>query len=259
MLFAIVPAAYVLAPITPLECAPALFLVIAVISFIATTVRPRENSITMHLVMLPGPLIEAPISPLVDALPVYIVVLKVACVSRTICPSESAFALFPPIYVVTLEASPIRPDFPAIAMLFVFSPVAFILTAIYVLVLAEAMGFIIQPVAFIDVAICVNKPSFAVGSVVSPVALIPGAIRPDLHTPAIPDFSVLEPLSFVLSSVLKHDQGAFLSGHTIFSRRAIVKKTQAPQELVDFGVVVSFFIYFQDTLVKDFSQFLALD
>lgn len=71
-------------------------------------------------------------------------------------------------------------------MLQVFVPVAFVASAVRVLVGAVPVGFVFNPVAFVNVAVDVGELAFLAGVVLAPEAFVDGAIRPNLSAKAIP-------------------------------------------------------------------------
>ena len=125
--------------------------------------------------------------------------------------------MFLSISVLALVTRVIRPNLFTITVLLILEPVAFVVSAICVVVLAIAMGFIIFPFAVVHVTIGMDEPSTTVGLVSSPVAFIERAIDPDLGASAILA-AHLVPLTLVLSPVVELHHFAGNSLHTIVSR-----------------------------------------
>ena len=70
-----------------------MFLIIQIIPFIDPSIRPFENPLTMHLVVLPMPLVLFAVSPDYPPEPFHHIVLEIPFVSRPIRPCELSFPL----------------------------------------------------------------------------------------------------------------------------------------------------------------------
>ena len=92
----------------------------------------------------------------------------------------------------------VGPLLDAVAFLLVVDPVAVVLGAVEVDVLASTVGLVVHPLPLIDIAIRVNESTVPIGAVAVPVALVVGAIVPDLLTAATA--LAVEPLAFVVGT-----------------------------------------------------------
>lgn len=111
------------------------------------------------------------------------------------------------VAVLPLVARIVRPDLLSITVLLVLKPVAFVASAVCVVVLAEAVGLVILPLAVVDVTVCVNQTTASVGFISPPVALVEGAVDPDLNASSV--FApVFVPLALVLSAVVQSHEVA---------------------------------------------------
>jgi hypothetical protein len=84
----------------------------------------------MHLVVLPISFVHSPICPFVLSIPFNVVIQKLAIIHWPIRPLKMPNTLFLSKYVVTLIHCSIWPCFLSFSMLFVFFPLAYILSSI---------------------------------------------------------------------------------------------------------------------------------
>jgi hypothetical protein len=81
MLLTVLPKAVVLATIGPLENAMAFFLVINILTFVSSAIRPCEDTFAMHFVFSPRASEDTTICPRVNTLPLDVVVIEISSVS----------------------------------------------------------------------------------------------------------------------------------------------------------------------------------
>ena len=80
-----------------------MLLVFKVVSIISLTIRPLENPVTMHLIVLPLALVLAAIAPDICALAFDVVVNEVALVYVVVAPSELSESLLDALMIVAFE------------------------------------------------------------------------------------------------------------------------------------------------------------
>ena len=101
-----------------------LLLVIMVLAFIFSAVRPGEHASSVHLVALPIAFVDSLVRPLVLSAAVDVVVDKIAFVGRFVSPEELSVAIFLALLVGPLVLGAIWPLLIAFTMLLVVLPVA---------------------------------------------------------------------------------------------------------------------------------------
>ena len=134
MLFALLPESLVLATILPVEAPLAVFLVLRVVAFKATTVRPFVHTSSIHLVFLPLTHVFATIRPCVDAMPLDLVVHEVSLISGAVLPVELAVAVLLPVSILTNELRTVWPVLLPLPILLVTLPIALVLGSVEVMV-----------------------------------------------------------------------------------------------------------------------------
>ena len=112
-------------------------------------------------------------------------------------------------------------------MLLVLLPVTLVLCPIQVTVGAKTVSFIIFPLSVINVPIRVDQSTFAIGFIVSPVALVHRTVGINLQALTLSYLTALQPLSFILGSILEECffSRLFLSKCLLVSRIVIYKRS----------------------------------
>ena len=216
-----------------------MLLVIVIGTLESPAIRPGEDALSMHLVVLPLPFVPTAIRPCVDAFTLYHI-MKFANVMRAVRPLEVATPFLLAHLVLTLIGAPVRPLLESVTMLLVLLPVTFIGSAIEMHVLAFALRFVVDPVAFIDISICVDEAAHAVGHVIEPVTIIPTAIQPDLDAAAFSHIGHGVPFSLVLGPVLKCGKLHEFSHEFLGISVIVLKRIQILKDLVDDGILELF-------------------
>ena len=88
-------------------------------------------------------------------------------------------------------------------MLLVLLPVTLVLRTIQVTEGAETVRFIIFPLSFVNIPISVDHSTFSIGFIVSPVALVHRTVGINLQALTLSYLTALQPLSFILGSILE--------------------------------------------------------
>ena len=88
-------------------------------------------------------------------------------------------------------------------MLLVVLPVAAVLGAIGVGVLAEAVSLVVLPEAIINIPVSMYEPTASVGFIVFPVAFVDASVRPNLITLTMSHICLHIPLSLIECIVSK--------------------------------------------------------
>ena len=212
MLLALVPPAFVLAPISPVVHAEALFLIVHILAIVPHTVSVDVDSHALHVVR--GPLSEvlATVLPQVRAEPVNLVVQPLAFISRSVGPSVLTSALLLAHHVVSLVFGTLGPRLDSTAVLLVLLPGSLVAGTLHVGIDTKAVSFVVEPLAIIDISIRVEEFAGATGLIILPLALVTSIVRPH-HRPL-----AVSQASAPLASV----DGASLVGMHLVLQRGIV-------------------------------------
>ena len=131
----------------------------------------------------------------------------------------------------------IWPGFVSMAVMFVFGPVTFVLTSVFVYLSAVAVSFAFFPLSKIDFTVSMNHSASAVGHSFFPEPIIPHPIR-NLHTSPI--FQILRPFTLINRFIPLHN----ISKLSLF-RKPIriflptpVKRRQLCYDLQDLFIVI---------------------
>ena len=165
VLLTIKPSASIDVSIGPEKGTLAMLLVLDVVSLVALTIGPAQDSVAVHLVLSPHAFVLTSILPLIGPLALNVVVFKVSLVAVTVGPCEGAKAHLYALFIVPFELGAVRPTFDAFAVLCVIFPIAAIQRAILVEIVAVTMGFVIQPLALVNVTVSVKQAPEVVGLV----------------------------------------------------------------------------------------------
>ena len=98
-------------------------------------------------------------------------------------------------------------------MLLVIDPVALVLGAVRVSVLAKAVRLIVDPMSVVNIAVGVNKSATTVSLVSLPVTLIDAAIRPNLISFAVLLIRLYVPFAFISCAVRQSHHLSMLLVH----------------------------------------------
>lgn len=179
-------------------------LIINVITFVLSSIGPRESSATFHFVVNPGANEHSAVRPVVGSVTLNVVVFEVAVVCAAIGPGESALAMLLSVDIVSIIFGAIWPRLNTLSMLLVLLPVSFVLGSIEMAVNSVSMCLIVEPHTVINVTIGVDKPSLSIGFVVSPPAFIHRTIWPNLFSFTSSHICLNQPLSLELGLVLQY-------------------------------------------------------
>lgn len=181
MHLAFLPLAFVASTIPPGEDAISMALIVDVFSHVDTTVGPLIMTFAVHVVRQPVPFVLAPIEPLVRAFAAHLVVDPSAGVKCPIRPEVGPKAVLFSLREIAVIARTISPAFRALAVVQVVFPITDVLLLSLVAdKLAETVRLVVLPVALVNVTIGTPQLSFAVCLVVKPFTFVLGLIFPNL-------------------------------------------------------------------------------
>ena len=172
-----------------------MLLIILVLTFIDTTIFPRVNSTSMHVIVEPFALILTPVQPSVDPETLYLILVPFTLVPRPIVPLICAPPVFLTRLVLTVVNTPISPAFFPLTMLKIVNPVSFIPGSIHVSIDSEPVSLVIDPHPFIHISIYMGELAGPVGLVILPSTIVEGTVSPYLFTLAVTETSL--PFSLV--------------------------------------------------------------
>lgn len=162
-----------------------MFLIVEILSIIATTIGPCENTSAMHHIQVPVPDIFPAICPHIQTIAVNVVVVKLPSIIRTIRPFVFSHAIFLSIDIFSDVACAVRPPFFAWSTLSTLSPGTLEIGTFHkVMIDTLALLLAIEPITLIAIAISHQQPSFTVHQIAFPRALIYAAITLYLYTNA---------------------------------------------------------------------------
>lgn len=146
VLLPILPVSHLLAPVRLGELAEPVFLFIFLLTLVATSIGPGEDSVPLYPVVDPVTLEDPPVLPSLLPKSMNVVVLELSFLFTPVSPGEDTPATFESIFLVAFLLSAVIPILNAFPMLFVVAPEANAgVIVIFVLLLAETMCFVVKP------------------------------------------------------------------------------------------------------------------
>jgi hypothetical protein len=157
------------------------FLIVEVVAFIPSPVRPSKRTLPMHFVWQPLTDVKPPIRPAVLPCAVDLVIVEPALVDAAVLPSELADPLFLPLVVLAFVSRAIWPGLDTLSMLLVVNPVTDVGGPIYVIVCPNPISHIITPLPLVYIPIPMNQAPPPMRLVIQPLTLIHWPVLPYLN------------------------------------------------------------------------------
>lgn len=161
----------------------------------------------MHLIFKPLSRVLLTVRPVVLALAAYLIFVEFTLIVTFLREHKFASAVLPPLVILALVPGAVRPALLAETMLFIFKPLAFVLSAVHVSVGALSMSLVIQPVTLVGVTVRMVQLAIASRAILFIVAFVARAVGPLLDTKAVS--SLANPLSSVNAAIRECDSWFF--------------------------------------------------
>jgi hypothetical protein len=186
MLHIICPIALVSAAIWPSVNAKSRLLVYLVLPFILTPIRKAALASAVHHGLAPFTPSRVPINLSKDAEAIEAAMRPRTSELGTVGECIDSEAFLVAIVELACILGTLGPGFHAKALLLVMAPFTLIFREVLVIIDAIPMGHVRLPLADVNVTTRMEKPTAPFSTIVLPLAFITGAIRPPLHTEAMP-------------------------------------------------------------------------
>ena len=205
ILFVLLPLADVLSTVFVRKGSIPMSLIIYVITFIDSSIRPDLLALSVHVVVQPLSCIFLTIMPLVHPVASNLVLQPVAGVLTAIAPSIRSFSMLHAFNVVSLVFGAISPFFEAVALLDVIFELPNICASIRVSICSLPISHVVLELSGIYITLSMPEGSSAFCFVVDPVSFIVSTIHPVLYSIAVAEvinISLVECLVEVLQMLV---------------------------------------------------------